>query len=50
MIDLGVGKQNGVFMKLLLAFFGCFAAKLVGLFVLLRFEANFGFAPFGSEL
>jgi hypothetical protein len=48
-IDFGFGEQNGVLMKLLLTFFGGFAAQLVCLFVLLRFEPNFGLSPFGSE-
>ena len=47
---LGFGEQNRPFMQLLLAFFGGFAARFVSLFVSLRFEPNFLFALFGSEL
>ncbi len=49
-LEFGFGEQNVISMQLLLAIFGCFAASLIGLFLLLRFEPNFGFALFGSEL
>jgi hypothetical protein len=49
-VDFGFSEQNGEFMKLLLAFFGCFAACFLSFFLLLRFEPNFGFTSFGSEL
>ena len=50
MVDLGFGEQNIEFVALLLAYFGGFAAGVLGLFVRMRFEPNFLFAPFGSEL
>ena len=50
MIDLGFGEQNIELMTFLLAFFGRFAAGLISSFMLLRFEANFLFTPFGFYL
>jgi len=56
-IHFGFSEQNGVAMQFLLAIFACFAASLIGLFLviflpisLLRFEPNFLFPLFGSEL
>jgi hypothetical protein len=48
--DLPLSLQNDPFVELLLACFGGFAAGVGGLFLLLRFEPNFLFALFGSEL
>jgi len=50
MLQLGFGEQNAVLMQLLLAIFGGCAARLIGLFLLLRFEPNLLFALVGSEV
>ena len=47
-IQLGFAEQNIASMQLLFAIFGCFAARLIGLFLGLRFEPNFLFALFRS--
>ncbi len=47
-VDFRLSKQDVPFVHLLLAFFGCFTAGLLRLFLLLRFEANLSFALFDS--
>ena len=48
MIDLSLAKQNRPSMQFLLSIFGCFAASLIGLLMLLRFEPNLRFPLLGS--
>ena len=50
MSNLGFGEHIGQFMKVLLPFFGGFAAGFGRGLALLRFEANFLLALVGSEL
>jgi predicted Kef-type K+ transport protein len=47
-VEFGFAEQDAVLMQRVLAAFGCFATSLVGLSMLLRFEPNSLFAPFGS--
>jgi hypothetical protein len=47
-IDFGFGEQNVPFVTLLLAVFGGLAEGEESFLSLLRFEANFRLAPFGS--
>jgi hypothetical protein len=47
-VDAGLGQQNIEFRAAFFHFVLLLAALFLGVFALLRFEANFGFARFGS--
>jgi hypothetical protein len=47
-VELGFGKESGPFLVLFFHFVTLLFADLVSLSMLLPFEANFGFALFGS--
>ena len=48
MVELGFGQQDGPFVVFFLHFVLLLFAGVLFLFALLRFEANFRFALFGS--